>query len=252
MPLTSDTRRASHDRSADRRRRSSSALLVVLLGGLGGGPRTALGADASDAPPSAEPHRRRARRRRPRPTPTPTPTPSRPDRPRLDRDVLRPRLRPRRRDVAVRRQGTGPRRPGRRDDPRPLLPRARPSARSRPTTRIRVRVLYRWRATPTHAARRSSAAAAPWTIDGVAATFPADAVLRVIPTTTIGGPTTTWRIRVTAADGARPVRRAEAASARRPRRDQRRPASQLWSKPTTYDEYRGVLRIKAASTGRRS
>ena len=47
------------------------------------------------------------------------------------------------------------------------------------TTRIRVRVLYRWRATPTVPLLVFGRRAA-WTIDGVAATFPADASLRVV------------------------------------------------------------------------
>ena len=51
----------------------------------------------------------------------PVPVPARRDRPRRHRHVLRPRLRPRRRHVPVRRAGPCPRRPGRRDDPRPLL-----------------------------------------------------------------------------------------------------------------------------------
>ena len=111
-------------------------------------------------------------------------------------------------------------------------------------TRIRVRILYRWAAAPTRPlvvfGRR-----APWTIDGVAATFPADAVLRVYPTTS--GSTTTWRIRVTAADGSllfagpKPTTlliRGTTGTSR----------LQLWSKPSTYDEYRGVLRVKLSAT----
>ena len=48
--------------------------------------------------------------------------PARRDRPRRHRHVLRPRLRPRGRPLPVRGAGPRPRRPGRRDDPRPLLP----------------------------------------------------------------------------------------------------------------------------------
>ncbi len=44
-----------------------------------------------------------------------------------------------------------------------------------------------------------------------------------------------------------PVRRPEAVDARRPRQRPRRAGSQLWSKPTSYDEYRGVLRIMRPS-----
>ena len=112
------------------------------------------------------------------------------------------------------------------------------------TTRIRVRVLYRWRATPTVPLLVFGRRAA-WTIDGVAATFPADASLRVVPRTI--GATTTWRIRVTSAAGVvlhrgpRPspfVVRGATATTR----------LQVWSKPGTYDEYRGLLRIRTAST----
>ncbi|MFL5675884.1 MAG: SpoIID/LytB domain-containing protein [Chloroflexota bacterium] len=111
------------------------------------------------------------------------------------------------------------------------------------TTRIRVRVLYRFHATARTPlliyGRRG-----PWTIDAVAATFPADAGLRVIPSTS--GSLTTWRIRVTAADGsvlysgAKPsslVVRGATGSTR----------LQLDSKPGSYDEYRGLIRVKAST-----
>ena len=72
------------------------------------------------AEPSADPPRRRyPRRRLPR---CRLADRGGPDRPRRHRDVLRSRLRPRRRDVAVRRAGPGDRRPGRHHDPRALLP----------------------------------------------------------------------------------------------------------------------------------
>ena len=116
------------------------------------------------------------------------------------------------------------------------------------TTRIRVRVLWRWAATPAVPlvvyGRR-----APWTIDGIAATFPIDAALRLTPTTTAtaAGPRTTWRLVVSAADGTRlldiakpavVVIRGAAGNSR----------LQLWSKPSSFDEYRGRLRIFAAPT----
>ena len=113
VPLTPATRRATHDRS-------SIAigvvvtLLVVLLGSMGGGPRTAFGADGGQ-PPSSEPT--------PTPTPTPTPIPTGPT-------VLGPTVtffgRGYGHGVGMSqygRQGTGPGRPGRGDHPRPLLPR---------------------------------------------------------------------------------------------------------------------------------
>ncbi len=117
-----------------------------------------------------------------------------------------------------------------------------------PTARIRVLVLSGWKATPTVPLTVYGRLAA-WTIDGIATVFPADAVLRLVPTTTTTttGPKTTWRLRVTAANGTvllnvpKPATlflRGSAANSR----------LQLWSKPGTYDQYRGNLRIIAAST----
>ncbi len=84
-----------------------------------------------------------------------------------------------------------------------------------------------------------------WTIDGIAAVFPADARLRVFPAASTG--TTTWQLIVDGAGGTvlwntpfsgdlcvRP-----AANATR---------LQLWSKPSSYDRYRGTLRIIATSS----
>jgi stage II sporulation protein D len=116
------------------------------------------------------------------------------------------------------------------------------------TTRIRVRILWSWTASPT-IPLTVYGRLAPWTIDGIGATFPIDAVLRVIPTTTDlpGGPRTTWRLRVASATGAvlyagpKPaslVVRGAAGNSR----------LQLWSKPSAYDQYRGILRITASST----
>jgi SpoIID/LytB domain protein len=117
-----------------------------------------------------------------------------------------------------------------------------------PTSRIRVRILFGWRATPT-VPLTIYGRLTTWTIDGIAKVFPADAVLRLIPTTTATttGPRTTWRLRVTAANGtilhnaAKPaslVVRGTAAGSR----------LQVWSKPGAFDQYRGILRILAAST----
>jgi len=117
-----------------------------------------------------------------------------------------------------------------------------------PTSRIRVRVLLSWTARPS-VPLIVYGRLTPWTIDGIAKVFPADAALRLIPATTTGtsGPRTTWRLRVTAPNGAI-------------LHDAARPASlvvrgsaadsplQLWSKPGYYDRYRGVLRILPAST----
>jgi SpoIID/LytB domain protein len=78
-----------------------------------------------------------------------------------------------------------------------------------------------------------------WSIDGIDASFPADARLRFVPTTTDG--VTSWRVVVTAVDG---TKLHDAAS---PNSIWIRPAAgttlQLWSQPSAYDRYRGVLRI---------
>jgi SpoIID/LytB domain protein len=78
-----------------------------------------------------------------------------------------------------------------------------------------------------------------WTIDGISATFPADARLRFTPTTS--GTTTTWKVNVTASDGTTLYNASSPASIRvRPGANT---SLQLWSRPSAYDRYRGVLRI---------
>jgi SpoIID/LytB domain protein len=78
-----------------------------------------------------------------------------------------------------------------------------------------------------------------WTIDGIGATFPADARLRFTPSTS--GSTTTWRITVTASDGT--VLYNAASRARIRIRPGAGTTLQLWSKPSAYDRFRGVLRL---------
>jgi SpoIID/LytB domain len=115
------------------------------------------------------------------------------------------------------------------------------------TTRIRVLILYRWRATAATPLTIYGRATA-WSIDGIAKVFPIGAKLRVTPTTTTSstGTKTTWRIRVNAPtgsilhDGAKPatfVIRGATSSSR----------LQVYSKPSTYDQYRGILRILTSS-----
>jgi SpoIID/LytB domain protein len=115
-------------------------------------------------------------------------------------------------------------------------------------TPIRVRVLSGWTATAA-APLLVYGRLAAWTVDGIAGSFPADAALRLIPatTSTATGPRTTWRLRITVASGA-------------VLRDAPKPASvvlrssaaggllQLWSKPSSYDRFRGALRIIASAT----
>lgn len=116
-----------------------------------------------------------------------------------------------------------------------------------PLAQIRVLVLSHWGATasaPLTIYGRTTA----WAIDGIAKTFPIDARLRVTPTTTTtsAGSKTTWRIRVNAPsgtilhDGPKPtslVIRGATASSR----------LQVYSKPSSYDQYRGILRVLTSS-----
>jgi SpoIID/LytB domain protein len=84
-----------------------------------------------------------------------------------------------------------------------------------------------------------------WSVSGIAGTFPADAVLRLIPTTASGS--VTWRLRIVdstghvlhdaASVGAFVVQ--PAANATR---------LQLDSKPSSFDTYRGTLRVIVGST----
>ena len=84
-----------------------------------------------------------------------------------------------------------------------------------------------------------------WTVDGIATVFPADARLRLIPTT--AGSTTTWRLLIDAADGTVLYDNTSGLDLRM------RPATatsllQLWSKPTSYDRFRGTLHILLSSS----
>lgn len=111
-------------------------------------------------------------------------------------------------------------------------------------TQIRVLVLEKWtasQAVPLVIHGRSGT----WSIDGIAATFPADASLRLAPT--IAGLTVTWRLKVFRVDGVQlysavssapfVVRPVAAAT-----------ILQLDSKPSSFDRYRGVLRVIASAT----
>jgi stage II sporulation protein D len=103
---------------------------------------------------------------------------------------------------------------------------------------IRVLVLQRFAATSSNPVQVYGRGGT-WTIDGIAATFPADGRLRFTPSTS--GTTTTWKVRVTASDGSTLYSGSSKARIRV------RPGSgttlQLWSKPSAYDRFRGVLRL---------
>jgi stage II sporulation protein D len=86
---------------------------------------------------------------------------------------------------------------------------------------------------------------ATWSIDGIAKTFPADARVRFIPT--VSGTSTTWKVTVIASDGTTLHSGATTNAIRV------RPGAgstlQLWSKPSAYDRYRGVLRLIGRTDG---
>ncbi|MEX1172299.1 MAG: SpoIID/LytB domain-containing protein, partial [Chloroflexota bacterium] len=109
------------------------------------------------------------------------------------------------------------------------------------STPIRVRVLKDFKASSAKAlvlyARNGT-----WTIDGVAGTFPKDARVMVVPkTTTVDGvKKTTWRMTVTDALGV--VLRTASTSHFRMRGTTSGTLFQVWSRPSSYDTYRGVVR----------
>jgi stage II sporulation protein D len=115
-----------------------------------------------------------------------------------------------------------------------------------PSVPIRVRVLSRWKAAPDRPLVIYGRRAA-WTIDGIDATYPADARLTLRPTTTIDGTTTvSWRLQIDAG-GTLLLDRAMNHSFRI------RPSTiggrlELASKPSSFDTYRRVLRVFPKST----
>jgi stage II sporulation protein D len=111
-------------------------------------------------------------------------------------------------------------------------------------SQIRVLVLSSWAATPT-VPLQLYGRGGPWTFDGIATVFPAEAHVRLIPA--ISGTTTTWTLVVDAADGTN-LYRAPTFGDLRMRPGSSSTVLQLYSKPTSYDRYRGVLRIIAKTT----
>ena len=97
-----------------------------------------------------------------------------------------------------------------------------------PASQIRVLVLSSFAAT-TAKPLVLYGRATPWTIDGVAGTFPPDAKLRLIPTTTVtaGVGRTSWRHPGRFGGRRRPAERARAERGARPRRRRPRPAAAL-------------------------
>ncbi|MGH2407120.1 MAG: SpoIID/LytB domain-containing protein, partial [Candidatus Limnocylindrales bacterium] len=113
-----------------------------------------------------------------------------------------------------------------------------------PATPVRVSVLSGWSAT----------AATPlliygklgtWSIDGQADTFPASASLTVAPPV---DPATDWHLVVTAADGTTILLDTTVNTEFRVRPVDPTTVLQLYSKPSNYDTYRGVLRVLLGTT----
>lgn len=109
-------------------------------------------------------------------------------------------------------------------------------------TPIRVRVLKAYSASAAPLELR--ALGGTWTIDGVATTYPAGARVFVTPATS--GGVTTWRYKVVNAAGA--TLRDVATTGFRMRPAAGGTLLQVWSRPSSYDQYRGVLRVRLDTT----
>jgi stage II sporulation protein D len=112
-----------------------------------------------------------------------------------------------------------------------------------PTMSVRVLVLDRYSASATRPLVIYGRGGT-WTIDGISGTWPADARVTVVPTTiaTASGTTRTWRVRITAATGERLLATTRCCNLRL-RVAISSTQFQVWSKPSTYDTYRGSLRV---------
>ena len=113
-----------------------------------------------------------------------------------------------------------------------------------PATLVRVLVLDGFAATPAvplavHGRNGS------WTVDGIAKTFPADARLTAWP---VSAGSTTWNLKVAAAGGA--VLHSSTVTSNVWVRPGSGAVLQLDSKPSSYDTYRGVIRVRLSTTAR--
>ena len=114
-----------------------------------------------------------------------------------------------------------------------------------PARQIRVLVLTGYAATAARPAiffgRRAG-----WTIDGIAKTFPADARLSLWPTA-IGS--TTWNLKISSSTGT-VLHRATVRGALAMRPAAAATRLQVYSRPSSYDLYRGAVRIYLGTTMR--
>src|SRR4029079_3584878 len=109
-------------------------------------------------------------------------------------------------------------------------------------SQIRVLVLDNFAASSTHPLTIYGRTGT-FTIDGISKTFPKDARVRIYPTTSSG---TTWKVVVTSAGGTT-LHNGSIAKSFRIRPAQTSTRLQNYSKPSSYDRYRGVLRIVAST-----
>jgi peptidoglycan hydrolase-like amidase len=109
---------------------------------------------------------------------------------------------------------------------------------------VRVLVMEAFKATATNPVL-AYGRGGTWSIDGVAKVFPADARLRFTPT--VSGTTTTWKVVVNAADGT--VLHSASSSSSIRIRPGAGATIQLWSKPSAYDRFRGVIRLIGKTNG---
>jgi stage II sporulation protein D len=114
-----------------------------------------------------------------------------------------------------------------------------------PNSQIRVLVLQAFKASSTNPAQVYGRGGT-FTIDGVDKIFPADARVRFLPSS-VTATTTAWRVQVNATDGTSLYGGATSNSIRI------RPGSgttiQVWSKPSAYDRFRGVIRLIGKADG---
>ena len=111
-------------------------------------------------------------------------------------------------------------------------------------SQVRVLVLSGWAASST-SPLRVYGIGGTWTVDGIATVFPSDAQAKLTPT--VSGTATTWRLNVTALDGS-VLYDAPSTGDLRMRPSSSATVLRLYSKPSSYDRFRGVLHIMATST----
>ncbi|HEU5204411.1 MAG TPA: SpoIID/LytB domain-containing protein, partial [Candidatus Limnocylindrales bacterium] len=111
-----------------------------------------------------------------------------------------------------------------------------------PNSQIRVLVLDNFAASSTRPLTVYGRSGS-FKVDGIDKTFPKDARVRFYPTTNSA---TGWRLVVTSAGGTT-LHRADSPRSIRIRPAQTATRMQLYSKPSSYDRYRGVLRLIAST-----